>query len=165
VKKIKRILAACDLSAYTGDVLDTAIGLADSLDAGLLVVNVINQRDMDSMQKALEKIAFGYENVPISLAQHRVDMESERLQSLREAIERAGGADRKCDCLIKIGDPFQAIVEVIDQEQADLVIIKTKGRSNLSDVLHGSTAERLFRRCPVPLLSVRISGRGGPKAD
>jgi nucleotide-binding universal stress UspA family protein len=75
VKKIKKILAACDLSAYTGDVLDTAIGLADSLDAGLLVVNVINQRDMDSMQEALEKIAFGYENVPISLAQHRADME------------------------------------------------------------------------------------------
>ena len=87
MKKIKRILAACDLSAYTGDVLDTAIGLADSLDAGLLVVNVINQRDMDSMQEALEKIAFGYENVPISLAQHRADMEGERLQSLREAIE------------------------------------------------------------------------------
>ena len=161
MKKIKRILAACDLSAYTGDVLDTAIGLADSLDAGLLVVNVINQRDMDSMQEALEKIAFGYENVPISLAQHRADMENERLQSLREAIEQAGGADRKCDYLIKIGDPFQAIVEVIDQEQADLVIIGTKGRSNLSDVLHRSTAERLFRRCPVPLLSVRISGRGG----
>ena len=160
MKKIKRILAACDLSAYTGDVLDTAIGLADSLDAGLLVVNVINQRDMDSMQKALEKIAFGYENVPISLAQHRADMESERLQSLREVIVRAGGADRKCDCLIKVGDPFKVIVEVVVQEQADLLIIGTKGRSNLSDVLHGSTAERLFRRCPVPLLSVRISGRG-----
>jgi nucleotide-binding universal stress UspA family protein len=160
VKKIRRILAACDLSAYTGDVLDMAIGLADSLDAGLLVVNVINQRDMDSMQEALEKIAFGYENVPISLAQHRADMKSERLQSLREAIERAGGADGKCDSLIKIGDPFQAIVEVIDQEQADIVVIGTKGRSNLSDVLHGSTAERLFRRCPVPVLSVRIGSRG-----
>jgi nucleotide-binding universal stress UspA family protein len=160
VKKIKRILAACDLSTYTGDVLDTAIGLADSLDAGLLVVNVIIQRDMDSTQEALEKIAFGYENVPISLAQHRADMKGERRQSLREAIERAGGADRTCEYLIKIGDPYQAIVEVIDQERADLVVIGTKGRSNLGDVLHGSTAERLFRRCPVPLLSVRIRRPG-----
>lgn len=50
MKKIKRILAACDLSAYTGNVLNTAIGLADSLDAGLLVVHVINQRDMDSVR-------------------------------------------------------------------------------------------------------------------
>jgi len=160
VKKIKRILAACDLSAYTGNVLNTAIGLAASLDAGLLVVNVINQRDMDSVQEALEKIAFGYENVPISLAQHRADMESERLQSLREAVDNAGGADRECDCLIKIGVPFQAIMETIAQKQADLVVMGTKGRSNISDVLLGSTAERLFRRCPVPLLSVRLGSRG-----
>jgi nucleotide-binding universal stress UspA family protein len=159
VRKIRKILAACDLSAYTGDVLDTAISLAHGLDAGLLVVNVISQRDIDSMQEALEKIAFGYENVPISPAQHRADLESERLQPLREAVERAGGADRKCEYLIKIGVPIQVIVEVIDREQADLVVIGTKGRSNLSDVLHGSTAERLFRRCPVPLFSVRISGR------
>jgi len=160
VKKIKRILAACDLSAYTGNVLNTAIGLADSLDAGLLVVNVINQRDMDSVREALEKIAFGYENVPISLAQHRADMESERLQSLHEAVDNAGGADRECDCLIKIGVPFQAIMETIAQKQADLVVMGTKGRSNISDVLLGSTAERLFRRCPVPLLSVRLGSRG-----
>jgi nucleotide-binding universal stress UspA family protein len=90
-------------------------------------------------------------------------MEGERLQSLREAVERAGGADRKCRFLIKVGVPFQAIVEIIDQEQADLLVIGTKGRSNLSDVLLGSTAERLFRRCPVPLLSVRITaGRFQP---
>jgi len=92
-------------------------------------------------------------------------MEGERLQSLREALENAGGGNLKCDCLIYIGVPFQAIMETIAQEQADLVVFGAKGRSNLSDVLHGSTAERLFRRCPVPLLSVRISGRGEHKAD
>ncbi|MDX2451325.1 universal stress protein [Desulfosarcina sp.] len=87
-------------------------------------------------------------------------MESERLQSLREALENVGDAGREWDCLIKIGVLFQAIMETIAQKQADLVVMGTKGRSNLSDVLLGSTAERLFHRCPVPLLSVRISGRG-----
>ncbi len=118
---------------------------------------------MDSLQEALEKTACGYENVPISLAQHRVNMERERLQSLREALENAGGADRERNCLIKIGVPFRAIMETIAQEQADLVVMGTKGRSNLSDVLLGSPAERLFRRCPVPLLRVRISGRSEHK--
>ena len=161
MKDYKRILAACDLSEYTDIVLDAAVGLAASTGAELFLVNVINQRDLDSMATALEKIAQDYDNFPVSIAQYRVDLEAERLQSLQDVFKKAAGPGSKCNFVIKVGIPFQQILETIAEHHIDLVVMGTKGRTNLSGVLLGSTAEKLFRRCPVPLLSVRIREQKG----
>jgi len=57
--------------------------------------------------------------------------------------------------IFKIGVPFQEILITVQEENADMLVIGAKGRGNIAGVFFGSTAEKVFRRCPTPLLSVR----------
>ena len=83
-----------------------------------------------------------------------------------EAIERLNeeltGIHRKHvptfrpeNCHIRGGRPYEEIVRVAREIGADLIVLSTRGHSGLKHLLLGSTAERVVRNAPCPVLVAR----------
>jgi hypothetical protein len=54
-----------------------------------------------------------------------------------------------------IGVPSVEIVSVAQKQNADLIVMGTHGRTGLSHILLGSTAERVIQHAPCPVLTVK----------
>ena len=53
------------------------------------------------------------------------------------------------------GAPFLEIIRYAKENDVDLIVLGTHGRSGLAHVLLGSVAERVVRKSPCPVLTVR----------
>ena len=53
------------------------------------------------------------------------------------------------------GSPFVEIIRYARDQQIDLVVIATHGRTGLKHVLFGSVAEKVVRKAPCPVLVVK----------
>jgi len=159
MEAIKKIMVAIDLSEYSRDILKYTGTLAKSINSELVIFNVINYRDIGVLQKAaLETDAFSVEEW--------LRRQKEERQGLIEGlVEETGCSHLPNKIVFREGVPFRELLKAVDEEGANLVAMGAKGRSNIPGELVGSTAEKMCRRCPVPILSLRSPGHKKILAD
>ena len=139
---IKRILLATDFSRWARRAEDYACELACSWRASLTVLSVaefapglnpdysINQQYLADLLKTA----------------------SSQLVDLKGRAERRGIA---VTTRMATGIPSEEVITVARAEDSDLIVVGTRGRTGLAHVLLGSTAERVIRGAPCPVLAVR----------
>ncbi|HEY7295654.1 MAG TPA: universal stress protein [Dehalococcoidia bacterium] len=76
------------------------------------------------------------------------------IRQLEPAVERLRGLPVE-ERLELLGEPAEGIVQVAREEDVAMIVMATHGRSGLSDLVQGSTAEAVLRRSPVPVTLVR----------
>ncbi len=143
-----KMMVAMDLSDYSAIIVGYSVWLARQLKADLVMVNVINQRDLDMVQRAM----IGYEG--FSYPNYLADQEQERESKMKELTTAAGSDALNCRYIVRSGVPYHELLDAIEAEQPQMVVVGTKGRSNLADAIVGSTARKLYRRSPAPLLAI-----------
>jgi nucleotide-binding universal stress UspA family protein len=137
------ILLPTDGSAGMERVVDHAASLAEAHGATLHAIYVVNTASLS--------------NLPLESTMEAVS------QGLREEGQAAlDGVSRLVPDAVPVervsvdGSPAREIVDYATESGVDLIVMGTHGRSGVDRLLLGSVAERVVRRSPVPVLTVRV---------
>jgi len=86
----------------------------------------------------------------------RGKLEEESKNSMEALAKELEGFGLKVQTHIRVGVPFKEILEM-EKEESDLslLIMSSHGKSNVVEMLMGSTAEKVVRKCKAPILIVK----------
>lgn len=144
---IRRVLLGTDLGPTSALATDWAFDLAHRNDAALLIVSVIDAREL-----ALPGGGF----------QLRVDQVRERREAAAlSLVNRGRRSGVNVTFLVWTGDPAEALVEAAASERADIVLVGAHSRGALGRLLIGSVSEHVARHAPCPVLIVRSAPEAG----
>ena len=71
-----------------------------------------------------------------------------------------GRPEGEVDLAVSTGKVEVAVVRHAEQHEVDVIVVGATGRTGLTRLLLGSTAERIVQHAPCPVLTVKVGGRG-----
>lgn len=146
-----RILLATDGSQGSAVAADYAFALARSWGATLTLMNVLECPPGLDPQNPVNQLY---------LTELMKQATSELAALKARAVDRGISAHTR----IATGIPSEEVLSVATGEDPDLIVVGTRGKTGLAHVLLGSTAERIIRGAPCPVLAARAQPYGEEQA-
>lgn len=147
---IKKILVPIDFSDYSKKALQYTVQFCKSMQAEIILVYVIEPMIYPA------DLSMGQMVIP----QNELNLDQKAKSELEELAKSEIGDLLKYQILIKMGKPFMEIIETASEQDADLIIISTHGHTGVEHLLFGSTAEKVVRKAPCPVLTIREPIKG-----
>lgn len=144
---IKSIVVPVDFSATARQGLAYAVRLAEQFGGKITVIHVI---------EPVAAPEFAAVSLLIENDTARKAAKAKLEELLREMKIPAKLVEK---VLVRFGAPFAEITSAARTLKADMIVLTTHGYTGLKHVLMGSTAERVVRHAPCPVLTVRQLAR------
>jgi nucleotide-binding universal stress UspA family protein len=172
------ILVATDNSYHARKAVDLAADLAEKYQARLLILHVIDPRqaspDLRHMAEVEHMIKADPGNKGLNAVLGLPGDWAARMTSLRESADDTmavltaignhllGGARQQVsdrvqnvETRLEQGDPAQCILDVADQEEADLIVVGSRGLSEMKGMLMGSVSHKVSQLASCTCITVK----------
>ena len=142
---LKKILVPIDFSEDSKKALKYALRFAEQFGASITLLNVV------------EPITYPTDSgfVPAEMQTMAATMQAEAKTSLNALAKQVIKPPLTGEALVRTGSPYLEISSLARKRDIDLIIIGTHGYTGLKHLFLGSTAERVVRHAPCPVLTVR----------
>jgi nucleotide-binding universal stress UspA family protein len=147
----RHLLCAVDFSDASLDAVRSALSLSEESRASLTLLHVLEWPWDEPPSPSIEELP---REQGIALAEFRRYSEASARMRLESLIPETSRASRITPTL-RSGKPYVQILDVADEERADLIVIGVHGRNPVDLTLFGSTTNQIVRRATCPVLTFR----------
>ena len=147
---VKNVVFATDFSPTSEAALPYAVAICRRFGSTLHSVHVISEAGLLMMSGGVDYVSMStiYEDAQ-NEAKERLDQISEHLEGISHRN------------YVRHGQVWKNLGAIIAENEVDLLVVGTHGRTGLGKLLLGSVAENILRHAPCPVLTVgpKVSGR------
>ena len=146
---MKRILVPTDFSKQAGYALDAALDLASTIGAQVHLLHVV---------EGFVQGSFATQGgIPDNLSEEAFvrKLIEKGKKDLDELVSKRDLGNTNIRTDIQVGNPYHHIARDILDNEADLVIMGSKGASGYEELLLGSNTERVVRHSKCPVITVK----------
>ena len=159
IPDIKKILYTTDLSEHAKHAFGYAASLARRYDAKITIFHVLEQIS-ESVSVQLASM-MGQDRWDDLMKRNENEARSAITDRLGRFCKEMAAEMPGCpfvveSIVVESGQPVEQILKQVDKSGADIVVMGTHGQGGLAEVMLGSTARRVLRRCKKPVMVIRL---------
>ncbi len=141
---MNKIMITTDMSKDKEIIIREGLIVAKKMQADVELLAIIN-KNLDFM--------------PADIGMAFADQWEARKYMVQKELEviKTAYPDVDIHIVVFVGDPQKAIIERAIEIEASIIVIGTHGRTGLSHLLMGSTAEYVIRHSPIPVLVLPLN--------
>jgi nucleotide-binding universal stress UspA family protein len=143
---LHRILVPTDFSQHSHNALTYAVAFAEKFGADLYLLHVVQDLALFIPEAV---------SVAPPVAPPVEQMTAAAREALGRVVRENDLGRLKVQCEVREGTPFYEIIQFAKETAIDLIIMGTHGHTGLAHVLLGSVTEKVVRKAPCPVLTVR----------